>query len=135
LRPEPDVRDLIGIPFVTGGRDPKTGLDCWGLCREALQRFGDNVPDFPMACYDALQINMIVLAEEPRWRRLDVPEHGSVVCFALDPMVPWLIQHLGVYLGGGRIIHTLEKRGSSLISMDHRFFRGKIRGFYRWSGR
>jgi cell wall-associated NlpC family hydrolase len=21
----------LGIPFVKGGRDPKTGLDCWGL--------------------------------------------------------------------------------------------------------
>jgi len=111
------------------------GLDCWGLCREVLHRFGDDVPDFPVACYDALQINMIVLAEEPRWRRLEVLEPGCVVCFALDPMVPWLIQHLGVCVGGDAILHTLEKRGSSLIRLKDRFFGKKIRGFYRWNGR
>ena len=38
MLPKPEVsinglRDLIGIPFVQNGRDPRLGLDCWGLCR------------------------------------------------------------------------------------------------------
>ena len=31
--------DLIGVPFVDGGRD-KNGLDCWGLVKEAFRRQG-----------------------------------------------------------------------------------------------
>lgn len=131
----PDLSGLIGIPFIQNGRDPTRGLDCWGLCREVFRRYGIEVPDFHMACYDAFQINGILEGERPSWIRLDAPEPGCAVCFALDQNFPELVQHLGVYVGGGRILHTLEKRGSSLIRLDDRFFGRKIRGFYRWNGR
>ena len=29
--------DLIGAPFIDGGRDKETGLDCWGLAREMFR--------------------------------------------------------------------------------------------------
>ncbi len=129
-----DLSGLIGIPFVQSGRNPKTGLDCWGLCREVFRRYGTEVPDFHVACYDAFQIHYLVEGERSSWIRLDEPGDGCLVLFALDAQVPDLIQHLGIYVGAGRILHTLEKRGSSLIRLNDRFFGNKIRGFYRWNG-
>jgi cell wall-associated NlpC family hydrolase len=130
----PDLSGLIGIPFVQNGRDPAKGLDCWGLCREVFRRYGIDVPDFQMACYDAFQIHDAVESERPFWIRLDEPEDGCLVLFALDAFAPDIIQHLGVYVGEGKILHTLEKRGSSLIRLNDRFFGKKMRGFYRWNG-
>jgi len=37
--------DLIGIPFVDGGRDI-TGLDCWGLALELFKRQGYIIHDY-----------------------------------------------------------------------------------------
>ena len=131
----PDLRDLIGIPFVQDGRDPATGLDCWGLCREALRRYGQEVPDFPQAVYDALEIHSAFAQEDlsGRWEKLPEPEPGCVVAMAIDPDLPEAITHLGVYVGGGRVLHTIQKLNSSLFRLDDRFWGGKIRGYYRWA--
>ena len=130
----PDLRDLIGIPFLQNGRDPAVGLDCWGLCREALRRFGRDVPDFPHAVYDALEIDAQAATEARtgRWERIDQPEPGCVAAMAVDPDLPGAITHLGVYIGGGRILHTIQKLNSSLFRLDDRFWGRKIRGYYRW---
>jgi len=131
----PDLRDLIGIPFVQAGRDPALGLDCWGLCREALRRFGQEVPDFPQTVYDALEIDARFIEERQacRWRQVAEPVPGCVVAMAIDPELPEAITHLGVYIGGGRVLHTIQKLNASLFRLDDRFWGGKIRGYYRWA--
>ena len=37
--------DLIGVPFVRGGRDPAGGLDCVGLTLEIYRRAGIELPE------------------------------------------------------------------------------------------
>ena len=34
--------DLIGLPFIDGGRDPAVGFDCWGLSTEVFRRYESN---------------------------------------------------------------------------------------------
>ena len=48
-------------------------------------------------------------------------------------MAPEAITHLGVYIGEGRVLHTIQKLNSSLFRIDDRFWSGKIRGYYRWA--
>jgi cell wall-associated NlpC family hydrolase len=131
----PELRDLIGIPFLQNGRDPAIGLDCWGLCREALKRFGQDVPDFPQAVYNALEISCRFAGETQTglWEKITEPVPGCVVAMAIDPDLPYAITHLGVYIGGGRVLHTIKKLNSSLFRTDDRFWGGKIRGYYRWA--
>ena len=130
------LRDLIGIPFVDGGRDPNVGLDCWGLCRVVFRRCGVMVPDFPAACYDAIGIHMQIMDQSVtgHWAALAVPDHVCLAVMAIDADAPHVCQHLGVYIGNGQIIHTLRKRHAHLIRVNDRFFARKIRGFYRWIG-
>lgn len=43
-----DWVDLLGVPFVMGGDDPKRGLDCWGMAREVCRRAGLLLGDRPV---------------------------------------------------------------------------------------
>lgn len=126
-------RDLIGIPFLDGGRDPKVGLDCWGLCMAVHRKLGRNFPDFHIACNASLSISSTVSKEiKSRWRTVNKPSPGDLVGFSLDPEIPDGVQHFGVYLGEGVIIHTIRKRNSHLIRLSDSFYAKKIRGFYSW---
>lgn len=41
----PDIDHLLGVPFVLGGRDWRTGLDCHGLVLAAGRVWGVDLPD------------------------------------------------------------------------------------------
>jgi cell wall-associated NlpC family hydrolase len=45
-----------------------------------------------------------------------------------------MVQHVGVYIGNGRVIHTLKKRESHLIRIDDSYWSLKIVKYYRWMG-
>ena len=48
--------DLIGVPFMDGGRD-KNGMDCWGLVREYFKRQGIVVKDYGISAAEELKIS------------------------------------------------------------------------------
>jgi cell wall-associated NlpC family hydrolase len=129
------LRDLIGIPFVDRGRDCN-GMDCWGLALAAMRHFGKDVPDFDVSCFDTLSIHAIYVGQKARWawEKVDDPEPGDLAAMCLDPAHSGMVQHVGVYVGSGRILHTLKKRESHLIWMDDPYWSRKITRFYRWVG-
>lgn len=61
----PDVDALLGVPFRRGGRDYRTGLDCWGLAMARAALEGRRVPDLGELADAALQ-------------EVDVPPAGAV---------------------------------------------------------
>ena len=71
--------DLIGVPFVDGGRDPKSGLDCWGLVKEAFRRQGCEVPDYHISAIEAADIAGTMKRQEDDWISLDGPRVGCLV--------------------------------------------------------
>ena len=129
------MRDLIGIPFVNGGRDPKKGLDCMGLTIAARKKLGQSMPDFKVDCYASAKIFATFTMEAAsHWQKLDAPEIGCVVAIAFDEEMPDQVQHLGVYIGKDNFIHTLEKTGSIISSVNDLQFKNRIRGYYKWIG-
>jgi cell wall-associated NlpC family hydrolase len=129
------VRDLIGVPFVQNGRDPKTGLDCYGLFKEVQKRIGIDVPEFEMTVYDALSINMIAVSQEQtgNWKKLEIPKPGCLVAMCIDAKLPNVLQHIAVYLEGNKILHTIDNHNVSVFRTDHLFFKNKIMGYYEWA--
>lgn len=127
-------RTLIGVPFVDGGRDPATGLDCWGIVMAASRKYGNDVPDFKVGCYATREIDGTFAIAVKDWEKIQVPEPGAVVAMAIDPVAPEAVQHFGVCVGGRHFLHTLKKTSSCLGRLDDPFWSRKIRGFYRWIG-
>jgi murein DD-endopeptidase len=78
----------VGRPYRWGGSSPQGGFDCSGLVYWAYSRLGIELPHSSYALYD-------------RGRR--VPRSrlrpGDVLFF-------WGLGHVGVYLGGGRMVHA-----------------------------
>ena len=129
------MRKYIGIPFVDGGRDPATGLDCWGLFMVVQKELGNDVQDFYGSCFDTLAIGSSFKKEAmTRWERIDKPEVGCGVAMELDGKMPGCVQHFGVYLGNKKFIHTLKKVHSCIASVDDPYWKTRIRGYYRWKG-
>ena len=127
---------LFGAPFVRGGRDVKIGLDCQGLFLEAMRAFGNEVEDTDTAEYATEVVAGLIseAIENGKWEKIDAPEEGCAVAIALDSIALDKTDHLGVFIGENKFIHILEKRGVVTNRIDDKFFRNKIRGFYRWIG-
>jgi len=128
--------DLLGVQFVDGGRDPKTGLDCWGLVMVVMQRFGNRVPDFKISCFDSAAAFARFGCEEKsgNWRRFAGPAPGRLVVMAIDPWRPAFVQHYGVCLDKRHFIHILEKTKVIRSKLKHSYFSNKIAGYYEWIG-
>lgn len=145
------LHDLCKAKYLRGGTDPNIGLDCKSLFVEAMNIYGNKVDVGDIEIY-AVEEVMAAMArgecaytdvdssmienelKSGKWEKLDEPIIGCAVIMALDSMKPDKVQHLGVYIGDGRFIHILETTGVIISRTDDRFFRRKIRGFYKWLG-
>jgi cell wall-associated NlpC family hydrolase len=129
------LRRLIGIPFVDKGRD-LSGMDCAGLAKETMRVFGHEVDDVSVSCFDAVAVNAVYERAmlEGKWRKVEIPEPGDMGVMRLDPMCPNMVSHVGVYIGEGRMLHTLKKRESHVVRTDDPYWSVQIRAWYRWAG-
>lgn len=130
-----DLMDVRHTPFVDGGRDPRKGLDCWGLVRVVLRRMGIDAPDYRHSAFASHDIGGTAAREMAggAWAVVTSPKAGDVVCMDNDPAVPGTVQHFGVYLGGNLFIHILQKTGVLLTDINDPFWARRIRGYCRWT--
>lgn len=122
--------DLIGIPFVDGGRDAKKGLDCWGLVKEAFRRQGYEVPDYNISAAEAADIAGTMKKQEDDWIHLDGPHVGCLVLLRLTPGL-WA-NHVGIYIGDGRFLHAYLPTGVCIDRL--RRWQSRIVGYYSPGG-
>jgi cell wall-associated NlpC family hydrolase len=78
----------VGVPYRWGGASPASGFDCSGLVYWAYGRIGVDLPHSSYALYD-------------RGRRVarSRMRPGDVLFFSG-------LGHVGLYLGGGRMVHA-----------------------------
>ena len=75
------AEDLIGRPWVAGGRGPDA-FDCWGLVRWCWRKqFSIEVPEIPV---DAADLRAVLAGfrshpERQRWQLVERPREGGVV--------------------------------------------------------
>jgi cell wall-associated NlpC family hydrolase len=120
------VTDLIGVPFIDGGRGPE-GYDCWGLCLEVFRRCGVALPDYKLCCYDSPGFFSLFQGALSQWTRCDPPAVPAVVALKLNfPAV----NHAGVYVGEGKFLHTRDKTGVVIECLNAPQWRHRIEGFY-----
>jgi cell wall-associated NlpC family hydrolase len=128
----PWVKEYVGIPFVSGGRN-RDGADCYGLARLVrTEQFGDNLPLLSGDYTDAdnfaetealMRTQRPLLAGQP----VETPEAGDVCVLRFHG----LPTHLGICAGGGWLLHTLKGVGSVLQRINDPRLAGRVEGFYR----
>lgn len=127
-----EVTELIGVPFVDGGREVTSGLDCWGLVLEIFRRHGIRLPDYKISADDCERIACAIEEEQEtgKWIRHEYPAVPVPAIIVLRYNKPTIWNHTGVYLGGGRFIHTREKVGVVIERVESPMWRRRIEGFY-----
>jgi len=90
------ARAYLGVPYVFGGSDPATGLDCSGLVQLVYRQLGIALPR-------TAQLQYAATTRVPR----DQLQPGDLVFFARTYADPhdW-ITHVGIYIGDGLQINA-----------------------------
>lgn len=106
--PDPELRDgysiartalaFKGVPYRSGGTDPRDGFDCSGLVQYVFALHGLQMPR--------------VVRDQFRLGRdisLDALEPGDLVFFRTEGRA---VSHVGIVLGGEQFIHAPNSRGT-----------------------
>ena len=113
------LSDFVGIPFVSGGRDFK-GCDCWGLIMLYYKyMLKQNLPDYRVNADDFPKISetMHTETEKPNsvwdiyYGNNPKPDHIALMRLGYSDD----INHAGVILPDGRMLHCYESSGSCIV--------------------
>jgi cell wall-associated NlpC family hydrolase len=88
------ARSQLGVPYHWGGESPGVGFDCSGLTQWAWSRAGVGLPRTAQGQYNAIE-HVSLAALEP----------GDLLFWGSGPGG---ISHVGMYVGGGEVIHAPE---------------------------
>jgi len=122
------IADLIGKPFLDGGRGPKE-YDCFGLLEEVYRRRGIMLPteENPLSLSDkAVAIGAAV--ERGEWEKVLEPVPYCAVAFRV---IPPYITHVGIVLEDcQRFLHTRQGVNVAIEKLNSIAWRSRIAGFY-----
>lgn len=132
--------DLIGVPFVAGGREQATGFDCFGLTKELFKRDGVDIGEYYCAIEDKEKINSTLrnAVSNTRWQEIDwrhgeeIPVPALVAIRFNSP--PGVVNHTGVYIGDGKFIHTRDRIGVCVDSIFSFLWKKQIVAIYKYVG-
>ncbi len=128
--PETSYSYLIGTPYLKGGTDIKTGLNCYGLCKVIYHDRGVEIPyyDHPD---DKSLIHQMIISGKELCEELIKPEPFCFVVFSLRR--PTTVDHLGVVLERtDYFIHILKNKGCCIQRLSDPFYKQRIQGFFKW---
>ncbi len=100
------AQQLIGLPYVWAGTSLTSGTDCSGFTQSVFKEFGVSIPrDSRSQASGSTSISRDSLAP------------GDLVFYANSRGT---INHVGIYIGGGQIIHNANKAtGVKVSSVDY----------------
>jgi hypothetical protein len=96
-----EAKKYLGVPYVWGGSDPKTGLDCSGLVQLVYKNLGY---DLPRVSGDQAKAGTEVSGG------LSAAQPGDVLAFGSP------VHHVGIYVGDGKMIEAPHPGSSVRIS-------------------
>lgn len=122
---------FVGIPFADGEQS-FNGANCYGLVRLFYkEHLGIEIPELTVQSDHSNRVWATYLREiSENWDRVDEPELYDVVAMAQDIAHPRIVQHVGIYLGDGKVLHTLTKIDSHVVSLES--IKYSVRGYHRW---
>ena len=127
-----DFEHYVGIPWLDGGRT-RAGLDCWGLFRLVYEELlGIQLPSYSedyTTALDRMVIRKLVDngKSKDEWLQVNTPEPGDGALMHLVNRV-----HIGVVVGGGRLLHIEKGAGAVIESYTSLKIANMLEGFYRY---
>lgn len=116
------LNSLIGIPY--------SEVDCW----ELVKKFYVNIFDIDLSSHNETYDNSLNPKETSRYMDIHKLSFDKVADPSLGDImllkVKGLNAHLGIYLGRGKMLHTMERTGSVIDKISR--WETKIEGYYRW---
>lgn len=119
--------DLIGVPYKIHGRSKEEGFDCYGLLIELMKRDGVTLPDYLYKTInkeDSMLVYQQAINGIPHIK-LDKPIPKCLVLMNIYGEA----RHIGMYIGAGRIIHTMKATGVIIENLKR--WENRINGFYK----
>lgn len=100
---------LVGVPYVAGGTTPR-GFDCAGFTQYIYNLLNISIP---RTCDGQLGAGLIISKESLRC--------GDLVLFQRTTSYRGISTHVGIYLGGGKLIHAGGK-GITIVDLESDYF-------------
>lgn len=120
--------DYIGIPYGNRGRT-HAGCDCYGLISLIYADMRGIILD-PLDGYsnsdDAKQVQTVIEKESRHWLKVDKPKVYDVIVFRMKGKPC----HVGMYIGGGKFIHSLKNRNSCVERLNNAVWVNLVEGYY-----
>lgn len=125
------MNKFIGVPF-TDDEPSFNGANCYGLVALFYKvQFNIEIPKLDIKNDQSNRVFATFLKEiSEHWRKIEDLEFGDVIAMAHDAKHPKIVQHFGVYIGEGRVLHTLNIVNSHVAKLDS--LASIIKGYYRW---
>lgn len=125
------IKKYLGSPYKHKGRDPKTGLDCWGLGVCIFKDLGITLLDFDIDynenwCFS--EGNHFIENYWKQWEKVEQPKLFDCVLFKFyEDGHP---NHGGICLGQDRFIHAC-KTGVVVGNLTRPAIQNLTVGFFR----
>lgn len=123
----------VGLPWADLGRD-RTGCDCWGLARLVYaEQLGIALPSYSDAypcAGEQAEVAALIGRESQvgQWRPVtDRPGPFDLLLFRRGR----LASHLGVAIGGGRMLHMDGEAQARIVGLDDIRWRTRLVGAFR----
>ena len=105
-------KQFLGTPYVWGGNDLRTGVDCSGLTKELYGTF-----DIHISRVSYMQ------AEDGKTISKDELRPGDLVFFDTSGVNRGNISHVGMYIGNGKFLHADCTHGVMISSLSSNYYR------------
>lgn len=122
------VQDLLGLPYLPGGRWPGQGLDCFGLVVECCRRAGRPIPDPFTSAAVPMNVREWIVGRLDGWRPCEGPTAGAVVELRSEEQPA----HVGYLLNDYEFVHCLSRTGVVIGRIDRDPWRRRIIGWYQY---
>lgn len=123
--------NFIGVKF-SDDEESFDGANCYGLVRLFYrEELGIIIPSLNVPSNHSNKVYATFLKQiSEHWKSVEEPSYGDVVAMAQNFAHPKIVQHVGIYIGDGKVLHTLNKINSHITSIET--LRPIIKGFYTW---
>lgn len=131
----------LNIPYKHLGNDPKSGMDCFNLCRYIYkEETGIDIPYFSFdrcnivdddwynKTSDAIFENS-ALADK-HWEHVEIPKKFDFILMSIGSTN--ITNHCAMYIENNKVIHSMINR-PSWISPYGGYYKQYTTGLYRWT--